>query len=107
MKRSYDISKGVRAAWEYRAEPERMHLLAGYFWIGVLGTGFVVAVCIALYGIWIFWGLFRGGTETPGVIAPTPFSRAQIESTLDYFEQRASRYEELSRSRPAVSDPSR
>lgn len=107
MKRSYDISKGVREAWEYRTEPEHVRALASYCWTSTLVLGVLAAACLAAYGAWMFLGVLRGEAETPSVLAPMPFTRVQLEAELARIEMRAAVYEELSRTTPSLQDPSR
>lgn len=106
MKQKSALEKGVREAVAYRNEPERMRLIAGYFWLATLSLSVAAAFLGAGYGAWVFWSVFKGaGDSAPAAIGPTPFTRAQLNAAVERFIERADRYETFSDHPPVLPEP--
>lgn len=112
MKFKIDTWTRIRTAYAYRHEPEYLRLLASYFWNMLLWMATIITAGVVLYGslqlVSVFEDAGNRSVKAPAVGTEAPIlDRAQLQATLNIFNERRAQYEGLKANPPDVTDPSR
>lgn len=109
MKFFYTWWKSVRDVFSDRSDPHRIHLLADWYWKGMLLVAFVVVASIFAYGLFSLTRILSGLSGALDTSAPPPpaLNRSQLDATVAAFDARKAAFEALKTNRSVgVKDPS-
>jgi len=101
----------TRDLWGYRHEPERLRILADFYWRVLLVLAVSIVVGAALYGgMKLLTALGSGEGEitlSPSGGGGAVLNRADLQATLEGFATRQAQYEFLKKNAPKIADPSK
>ncbi len=99
----------VIEAYKNKREPESVHILADFFWHGILILSITGAIAALAFNFWEFTDVNRAlsvqpaGTSAEG--EKLPFDKKELQTVVEGFEARKARYEQFSKQTPSIVDP--
>lgn len=109
MKLLLHIWGRMRDTWQYRHEPEKLRMLADAYWRALLFVAVLILAGLILYAGLKFYSMFVEPEANPllsggGVIL---LDKADLQETVEGFQNRQAKYEFLKRNPPKIADPSK
>ena len=109
MSYTRDTYRHLRSLYEARCEPEGLRVLAELYWRTLL---FVAMLCIGgtiAFGLWQFVAVLErlSTAQRPEELPPIALNRAELQSTIQEYMTRESRYQETITHPISIGDPSR
>ncbi len=101
--------RNVRQVFRDRSEPHHVHLLADWYWKGMLIVAFIVVASVFAYGLFNLMRILSGLSGALDTSAPPPpaLNHAQLDATVAAFDARKQEFEALKANRSVtVKDPS-
>lgn len=97
----------LKRYYEYRHEPEAMHVLADLYWRASLSIAALISACFVAYGLWqlavvVGTNAYQGGQSNTTNV---PLSRQELQSALSGLAARKSATETISAMTLSVPDP--
>jgi|SRR5665213_1894462 len=102
-------SSQLKKSWNYRSEPESMHVLAEELWAILLIFAFIVLIFSVAFGAGEMSAVSQAENVTPAVSAvSSPLDPVKLQDSLATFSARQGTYQALTQTPlPQVADPSK
>lgn len=92
-----------------RSDPHHLHILADWYWKGVLLLAFIAMASVFTYSIFVLVRIQSGLSAVLDTSAPPPpaLNRAELDATVAAFDARKAAFDVLKTNRSVeVKDPS-
>jgi len=99
-----------REIYMYRHTPENQRVIAGLYWRVLLISASLLVIFSIVYGVYSIFSTSRARDNFISTVqvpsaAPT-LDKAKLQSAIESFRARESRFETLKTNKPSIVDPS-
>src|SRR3989338_11099939 len=96
--------RNVREVFSNKSDPHHVHLLADWYWKGMLLVAFVVVASVFTYRLFNLTRILSGLSIALDTSAPPPpaLNHAQLDATVAAFDARKAAFEALKANRPTA-----
>ncbi len=100
--------RDIRETLSARHDPGHIRVLADIYWRTLIAAAFAVLILVFLYSIWDLTGILHdlGATADTSALPAPALDRSELNATVNAFDDRKTKFEELKTSPPAsIKEP--